>query len=656
MKIIKNIFISTFSFFLLSLLVVSCNVNPNNETKTFEYDVDFIDYPSYNLKIKSNELIKAPDAPVKEGFKFVGWYSEGVKFDFNTKINSNVTMEARFVDVKPLIEQIKITEKKINEENFESTYTKDSISKLKETLEKAKIALHDLSLEEEMYSLISELRSNIKDLVHISGDNEKADKKALKEQIKLAREKKSEKDFETKYTKTSRRELEQKLSIAVKLVQSVYAKQDSVDNCVIELKKAIDDLVLIDSENINDEVHYYDITLNETVKNADATILFNKLDTAGFKSVKGSDVKQEYRKYIKLNGKDIEDDFGIEMEKGILRLYIKKASIADELEISKDIPYKAIKNDKVLNIGKASNTLILVFNGTKFINPSTSITKAKSLNLSKTEILVKDNKEQLISYGFSPENSKGELSFILDEKELVNFKIKDINNTISITYIGLIESNKEVNIDVYIKNTDVYKTILVRVIKEDGEDVTPPTPTPDEDEYLLNNFIINKNVDLTNSYNDGTSLLFTDTLKQEQVRNKFSNVSLQGNDIVISGNNNKHNNNSEYENFISFDLKNNNFLIEKISLNLGLFNKKDIKNLDLVKIVFIKGDIKLEKTILSKDFEQNSNYKDFEIILDEKERDSYDEILITVVKKNKLKENKPRIKISNLKVYKVHNK
>lgn len=44
--------------------------------------------------IKDNKVIK-PNIPVKEGYKFIGWYYNNKLFDFKKKINKSIILEAR---------------------------------------------------------------------------------------------------------------------------------------------------------------------------------------------------------------------------------------------------------------------------------------------------------------------------------------------------------------------------------------------------------------------------------------------------------------------------------------------------------------------------------------------------------------------------------
>ena len=46
--------------------------------------------------IKANDKVKAPTDPTKDGYKFVGWYVDGKRFDFDTKIKKDLVIEAKW--------------------------------------------------------------------------------------------------------------------------------------------------------------------------------------------------------------------------------------------------------------------------------------------------------------------------------------------------------------------------------------------------------------------------------------------------------------------------------------------------------------------------------------------------------------------------------
>ncbi len=47
-------------------------------------------------RIVENEVAKEPKAPTKTGFKFLGWYLNDTKYDFKTKVTSNIALKAQW--------------------------------------------------------------------------------------------------------------------------------------------------------------------------------------------------------------------------------------------------------------------------------------------------------------------------------------------------------------------------------------------------------------------------------------------------------------------------------------------------------------------------------------------------------------------------------
>lgn len=72
-----------------------------NWTKTPElyeyYTVNFvIDDKIEKTTVKENETVNEPDIIEKENYDFIGWYVGEEKFDFNTKIDKNLTITAKY--------------------------------------------------------------------------------------------------------------------------------------------------------------------------------------------------------------------------------------------------------------------------------------------------------------------------------------------------------------------------------------------------------------------------------------------------------------------------------------------------------------------------------------------------------------------------------
>ena len=65
-----------------------------------EFTVEFlgIDKP-YTVKVKNNSYLKIPETPTKENYVFDGWYCDGKEFDFNSKITSDLKIQAVWLEI-----------------------------------------------------------------------------------------------------------------------------------------------------------------------------------------------------------------------------------------------------------------------------------------------------------------------------------------------------------------------------------------------------------------------------------------------------------------------------------------------------------------------------------------------------------------------------
>lgn len=67
--------------------------------------------------IKENQIVSKPNNPIRNGYTFLGWYYNNNKFDFNTKINQDMTIVAQWKEI--------LTEKNIVVEEPISYSTKE---------------------------------------------------------------------------------------------------------------------------------------------------------------------------------------------------------------------------------------------------------------------------------------------------------------------------------------------------------------------------------------------------------------------------------------------------------------------------------------------------------------------------------------------------
>lgn len=72
---------------------------PETPVKTKTYIVKFnTDSESIinDLKVKKNDKVTKPSDPVKNGYKFLGWYLNGKLYNFDKKITKNITLVAKW--------------------------------------------------------------------------------------------------------------------------------------------------------------------------------------------------------------------------------------------------------------------------------------------------------------------------------------------------------------------------------------------------------------------------------------------------------------------------------------------------------------------------------------------------------------------------------
>lgn len=52
------------------------------------------------ITVKVGKKVSEPITPVSDEYKFLGWYLDGEKFDFNTPIKKNITLEAKWEKIE----------------------------------------------------------------------------------------------------------------------------------------------------------------------------------------------------------------------------------------------------------------------------------------------------------------------------------------------------------------------------------------------------------------------------------------------------------------------------------------------------------------------------------------------------------------------------
>jgi len=88
-KIFSTIlFVCAIVFFAIGLYLTFDN--KSYKVKFTNTDDDYV------IEIEKNGYIKKPQDPKRSGYDFVGWYEDDMKFDFNSKVSRNVTLEAKW--------------------------------------------------------------------------------------------------------------------------------------------------------------------------------------------------------------------------------------------------------------------------------------------------------------------------------------------------------------------------------------------------------------------------------------------------------------------------------------------------------------------------------------------------------------------------------
>lgn len=86
--------------FGIILLVVAIAMIVIGETISYnssKLEVSFknIDSP-YTIRIEEDDYLKKPNDPVRNGYKFIGWYNNNKLYDFNSRVSNNIALEAKW--------------------------------------------------------------------------------------------------------------------------------------------------------------------------------------------------------------------------------------------------------------------------------------------------------------------------------------------------------------------------------------------------------------------------------------------------------------------------------------------------------------------------------------------------------------------------------
>lgn len=97
---------------IISLVLVALFVYSLFFVKT-KFNVVFINEGEVveKLRIEKNSKLKLPEAKTKDNYKFIGWYYNGKAVDENTKVVSNMNIEAKYEEITTTTKKKKKTSK-----------------------------------------------------------------------------------------------------------------------------------------------------------------------------------------------------------------------------------------------------------------------------------------------------------------------------------------------------------------------------------------------------------------------------------------------------------------------------------------------------------------------------------------------------------------
>ena len=93
MKKIKYVILSI----LLAVIITGCGCS--KITYIVTYDTDGGSAVEKEV-VETGKTVTIPVDPTKEGYTFDGWYLDGEKYDFNTKVTKDITLKAKWTEVE----------------------------------------------------------------------------------------------------------------------------------------------------------------------------------------------------------------------------------------------------------------------------------------------------------------------------------------------------------------------------------------------------------------------------------------------------------------------------------------------------------------------------------------------------------------------------
>lgn len=631
-KLLK-IFSSVLVLFLISFTLIACG---EKYTVTFKQD-------GTTTTFKTNDKVSKPNDPVKEGYKFKGWYLGEKLFDFKTTITSDVELVAKFE---------KITETNNNDNSTGNTDNNSGDN--------------------------TGNNSGNNNSDDNSDDNPVADavdKAELKKEIKKAEDKIKEADYQTKYQQPLRQALEEKLQEAKEVDVNASATLEEVEEAKINLLTAYEDLIAnnVDDDNLDDgtnnggsdqggndgednsqpnvdtkQAEDVEFTLANDHGKTSVTLEFKLQEKGVYKLDKNQidELKASYLEFLTLNDNQIDTDrLTIDMSSRNFKITISELQLNDILVVKQGLIVKATRNKEtkvVSDVARSTNELRLRYNGTYFVldnGQAFEHIEAQNITLDKDSLNISSTQSGTIQVTYSPEDSKGTIETRLPEGVSdVTAQVGE-NGIITVSTTRNQQEESQVQLTIILQGKNVEKNVTINIAQDVNNSSTSEGNIITELTYSNGG---------TNKYQDGE---VTYTNKEGQgVTLQFTNGRKNSNVLDLAGYNEKK---ADAKGTLTLTLDSQE-KVKKLIINLKSY-KNDKKNLTGLNIYLKKQDDQLITKTITTEQITLEEFSNVTIDLTDEEAAVIKEVKFEVLKnEEQLTNNKPRIAINKITIFKLN--
>lgn len=631
-KLLK-IFSSVVVLFLISFTLIACG---EKYTVTFKQD-------GTTTTFKTNDKVSKPNDPVKEGYKFKGWYLGEKLFDFKTTITSDVELVAKFE---------KITETNNNDNSTGNTDNNSGDN--------------------------TGNNSGNNNSDDNSDDNPVADavdKAELKKEIKKAEDKINEADYQTKYQQPLRQALEEKLQEAKEVDANASATLEEVEEAKINLLTSYEDLIAnnVDDDNLDDgtsnggsdqggnvgednsqpnvdtkQAEDVEFTLANDHGKTSVTLEFKLQEKGVHKLDKNQidELKASYLEFLTLNDNQIDADrLTIDMSSRNFKITISELQLNDILVIKQGLIVKATRNKEtkvISNVARSTNELRLRYNGTYFVldnGQAFEHIEAQNITLDKDSLNISSTQSGTIQVTYSPENSKGTIETRLPEGVSdVTAQVGE-NGLITVSTTRNQQEESQVQLTIILQGKNVEKNVTINIAQDVNNSSTSESNIITELTYSNGG---------TNKYQDG-EVTYTNKERQE-VTLQFTNGRKNSDVLDLAGHNDKK---ADAKGTLTLTLDSQE-KVKKLIINLKSY-KNDKKNLTGLNIYLKKQDDQLITKTITTEQITLEEFSNVTIDLTDEEAAVIKEVKFEVLKnEEQLTNNKPRIAINKITIFKLN--